>query len=77
MGVNPFKMEALAQLPYCSAEQLAANCLRLILAPDGTIYRIEFLNARKQIKRGKRNRFKLRNNSTGKDVGVELPFLGI
>lgn len=44
------------------------------LASDGTIYGIELLNARKQIKGGKSKRFKLRNNSTGKDIEVELPF---
>ncbi len=44
------------------------------IAPDGTIYGIELLNARKHLSGRKQRRFSLRNISTGKDVEVELPF---
>ena len=44
------------------------------IASDGTIYGIELLNARKQIRGGKQKRFTLHNTSTGKGVEVELPF---
>jgi len=44
------------------------------IASDGTIYGIELLNAREQIKGERIKTFRLLNNSTGQNVEVELPF---
>ncbi len=42
------------------------------ISSDGTIYGIELLNAKKQLKGKKQKRLTLRNNSTGKEI--EMPF---
>ncbi len=44
------------------------------LAPDGSIYGIELLNAKEQIFKGKLSKLTLINETTGKHKEIQLPF---
>ncbi|MBI5573348.1 MAG: DUF2283 domain-containing protein [Elusimicrobia bacterium] len=48
--------------------------LNIDLAPDGTIYGIELLNANEQLKRENAGQLMVTNEATGKQVEVPLTF---
>jgi uncharacterized protein YuzE len=47
--------------------------LTVDLAPDGTVYGIELLNANEQLRRGGMGKFLVVNDATGQQVDIPLP----
>ncbi len=52
---------------------MTSDELNVDLAPDGTIYGIELLNAREQLVRGRKGMLQLVNESTGHSAEIKLP----
>jgi uncharacterized protein YuzE len=49
-----------------------SDSLNIDLAPDGTIYGIELLNANEQLKDEDLNSFKVINEATGKEIDIPI-----
>ena len=49
-----------------------SDALNIDLAPDGTIYGIELLNANEQLKSKDSEQFKIINEATGKEIEVPI-----